>query len=355
MSCLLSSRADSELRRDSGGGTGPCEATDSWAGTMSRLWLIIICAALLPGVLPASRYVPKWKKQACEIPARENQNSHYVCTDNGDVKCLPGWTGDLCDVPLCRKGCDPLQGYCKRPGECRCKLGFYGELCNKCIGLIGCQYGSCNASFDCNCLPGWDGMFCSDPICHNDCHKTRGYCQWPGECRCRLGWAGRTCEDCQVLPGCQHGYCNRPLECRCHEGFTGILCQTPICAENCNRERGYCRKPDECRCRVGWWGKNCDTCFPYPGCKHGSCNRPWECNCEPGWGGALCDQELTHCRDHPDACENGATCVSLSEEDGGYRCLCAEGYTGRSCEVEKYTTSSTTPAPLDANATLQEP
>lgn len=52
-----------------------------------------------------------------------------------------GWTGDLCDVPICRKGCDPLQGYCRRPGECRCKLGFYGDLCDKCVALPGCQYG----------------------------------------------------------------------------------------------------------------------------------------------------------------------------------------------------------------------
>jgi hypothetical protein len=34
-----------------------------------------------------------------------------------------------------------------------------------------------------------------------------------------------------------------------------------------------------------------------------------------------------------DVCENGATCVSLTEEDGNYRCLCAEGFTGRNCEV----------------------
>lgn len=38
----------------------------------------------------AARYVPKWKKQACEIPALQNEQSHYTCDDNGDVKCLPG-------------------------------------------------------------------------------------------------------------------------------------------------------------------------------------------------------------------------------------------------------------------------
>lgn len=40
----------------------------------------------------AARYVPKWKKQACEVPASQNEQSHYTCDDNGDVKCLPGKT-----------------------------------------------------------------------------------------------------------------------------------------------------------------------------------------------------------------------------------------------------------------------
>lgn len=44
------------------------------------------------------------------MPSSQNEYSHYTCDDNGDVKCLPGWQGDLCDVPICRKGCDPLQG-----------------------------------------------------------------------------------------------------------------------------------------------------------------------------------------------------------------------------------------------------
>lgn len=60
-----------------------------------------------------------------------------------------GWMGDLCDVPICRKGCDPLQGYCRRPGECRCKLGFYGDLCDKCVALPGCQHGRYDRSI-CN-------------------------------------------------------------------------------------------------------------------------------------------------------------------------------------------------------------
>lgn len=68
-----------------------------------------------------------------------------------NIFCLKGWIGDICDVPICRKGCDPMQGYCKRPGECRCNLGFYGEKCDRCIPLPGCQHGYCNVSFECVC------------------------------------------------------------------------------------------------------------------------------------------------------------------------------------------------------------
>lgn len=73
-----------------------------------------------------------------------------------------GWQGDLCDVPICRKGCDPMHGYCKKPGECRCNLGFYGDKCDRCIPLPGCQHGYCNVSFECICNKGWDGLFCTD-------------------------------------------------------------------------------------------------------------------------------------------------------------------------------------------------
>ncbi|CAH1371141.1 unnamed protein product [Tenebrio molitor] len=324
---------------------------------MDRFLGIVVICVVVPCVLPA-RYVPKWKKQACEIPTSQNEHSHYVCDDDGEVKCLPGWTGDLCDVPKCRPGCDPLQGYCNRPGECLCKLGYYGEKCNKCIPLPGCQHGYCNVSFECICHEGWDGLFCSDPICKLDCHSTRGYCDSPGECRCRLGWAGKSCKNCQVLPGCQHGYCDKPLECKCYPGYTGILCQTPICSKTCHKERGYCRKPGECRCKVGWWGDNCEKCYPYPGCVNGNCTRPWECNCKKGWGGMLCDEELNYCETHAGTCKNGAKCISLIKEEGNYKCLCREGTSGRNCEHSEFSTTvkpSTSTVAVNSTTHKNEP
>ncbi|XP_047366553.1 delta-like protein 1 [Vespa velutina] len=298
------------------------------------------------GFAAGPRYVPKWKKQACEIPASQHPNSHYVCDEAGEVKCLLGWTGDLCDVPICRKGCDPLQGFCRRPGECRCKIGFYGELCDKCVALPGCQHGRCNVSFECACDPGWKGLFCSEPICAQDCLSSQGYCNKPGECRCRLGWQGPKCKQCAVLPGCVHGTCQGPLECRCEPGWTGLLCQTPICAPGCSKEHGGCRRPDTCRCRVGWTGKNCTECVPYPGCMHGSCKRPWECRCESGWSSDLCDEKLTYCENHSDICRNNGTCVSMTPEDGDYRCICPIGYIGRQCQIKTTVPSTELTPPM---------
>lgn len=54
---------------------------------LATLVLLIGCVIHLTA---AARYVPKWKKQACEVPASQNEQSHYTCDDNGDVKCLPG-------------------------------------------------------------------------------------------------------------------------------------------------------------------------------------------------------------------------------------------------------------------------
>ncbi|ROT78064.1 hypothetical protein C7M84_003247 [Penaeus vannamei] len=272
------------------------------------------------------------------------KNSHFECTDAGEVRCVDGWEGEDCDVPICREGCDPVHGYCTQPGECRCSLGWRGENCSECTPLPGCQHGFCNStSFECLCEEGWDGLFCSQ----QGCHATRGYCDLPGECKCRIGWGGDTCQDCKPLPGCINGHCTKPLECRCDPGWTGLFCQTPVCAPNCSKEHGACVEPGECRCDVGWWGENCDTCFPYPGCKQGYCTQPWECLCNPGWVGMLCDQPDNggHCNEHPEACLNGGTCIDVPGARN-FTCSCPSLFTGQRCDYLAdldQTTSSSSP------------
>lgn len=42
--------------------------------------------------------------------------------------------------------------------------------------------------------------------------------------------------------------------------------------------------------------------------------------------------ELNYCEKNHGVCKNGAKCISLTKEDGNYRCLCREGTYGRNCE-----------------------
>lgn len=65
--------------------------------------------------------------------------------------------------------------------------------------------------------------------------------------------------------------------------------------------------------------------------------------------------EINFCEKNPGVCQNGAKCVSLTKEDGNYRCMCREGTYGRNCEFSQYTTTkkpeiTTTEAALNASS-----
>ncbi|KAH1022231.1 hypothetical protein HUJ04_011659 [Dendroctonus ponderosae] len=57
---------------------------------------------------------------------------------------------------------------------------------------------------------------------------------------------------------------------------------------------------------------------------------------------------LTYCEDNSDICKNGAKCVSLTHDDGSYRCLCREGTYGRHCEFSDLTIMSQSPMNLSS-------
>jgi hypothetical protein len=41
-------------------------------------------------------------RQACE--SKEGKAGHFTCTPDGQLECFEGWIGDLCNVPICKKG-----------------------------------------------------------------------------------------------------------------------------------------------------------------------------------------------------------------------------------------------------------
>lgn len=52
--------------------------------------------------------------------------------------------------------------------------------------------------------------------------------------------------------------------------------------------------------------------------------------------------ELNYCENNPGICLHGSKCVSLTKDEGNYRCLCREGTYGKNCENSEFTTTTTT-------------
>lgn len=139
-----------------------------------------------------------------------------------------------------------------------------GHLCNQCVPLPGCEHGSCENAFDCNCDTDasgnntlWEGAFCDrrkrkqyiltspwnikmllsmytyiTAACPESlCDPKHGQCFEPLACTCFDGWTGEDCKTCRKLPGCVNGDCEkgRPNTCECREGWTGHLCDIPVC------------------------------------------------------------------------------------------------------------------------------
>ncbi|XP_029453808.1 protein delta homolog 1 isoform X2 [Rhinatrema bivittatum] len=71
--------------------------------------------------------------------------------------------------------------------------------------------------------------------------------------------------------------------------------------------------------------------MPFPGCLHGSCTKPWQCICQEGWVGSLCDTDVHPCSAKP--CADNSTCIETG--DGGYICLCAQGFRGNHCHLKR--------------------
>lgn len=58
----------------------------------------------------------------------------------------------------------------------------------------------------------------------------------------------------------------------------------------------------------------------------------YTCDCPPNFTGSYCTEDVDECSAFPNICQNGATCANT---EGGYSCICVNGYEGQNCEVNR--------------------
>ncbi|XP_013867811.1 delta-like protein 4 [Austrofundulus limnaeus] len=226
-----------------------------------------------------------------------------------------------------------------------CKENYYGDTCSKICTPRDDRFGhyTCKPGGDIDCLSGWKGEYCQEPICLEGCNASNGTCTVPGECKCRDGWQGLFCDVCKLHPSCKHGTCKEPYQCTCKEGWGGIFCDQDLnyCTNHKPCANGAtCLNTGEgsytCTCLPGFTGVNCDSevkeCDSEPCLNGGRCldsESGYTCACLKGFEGLHCEHKILTCADRP--CFHGGKC---KERDNGYSytCECPAGYTGLNCE-----------------------
>lgn len=331
----------------------------------------------------------------CELDIDECQTNPCkfgICVNtNGSFNCYctPGFTGTLCHIDIdeclsqpCKNNatCQNLHSSYK----CDCLKGYTGQDCeheiDECSSSPCLNGGSCVdglGEFQCQCAEGFDGPTCandideckSSPCLHNStCVNKNGRY----ECICLAGFAGLNCEtdidECGTNPCQNNGTCLDlvgKFQCKCLDGFEGERCEVNI--DECNPSPclngGICIDQVNaylCDCTdTGFEGEHCehniDDCNPNP-CNRGTrkCEdgvQNYTCHCYHGFTGRNCEIDIDECSSSP--CLNGATCQEKSHENLfnqslrdlkydlldvyslGYSCICASGFEGISCQINK--------------------
>lgn len=249
---------------------------------------------------------------------RDDRFGHYICESDGSIACLKGWEGAYCTKPICLDGCSEQNGFCNSPGECSCRPGWQGRYCNECIPHNGCRHGTCQIPWQCICDEGWGGLFCDQDL---------NYCTHHKPCK-----NGATCMNTG-----QGSY-----TCSCRPGYTGVNCDEKIneCDSNPCRNGGSCTDGESgyvCECPQGYFGTHCEhsvlncadsPCFNGGTCREREMGASYACQCPLGYTGSNCEKKVDRCISNP--CMNGGQCSVLNYKQF---CRCRQGYTGPTCAV----------------------
>uniref|UniRef100_A0A8D0F6C8 EGF-like domain-containing protein n=1 Tax=Strix occidentalis caurina TaxID=311401 RepID=A0A8D0F6C8_STROC len=243
----------------------------------------------------------------CGIGSNVKASQHFHLLACLPAACLPGSFGKNC---ASRCACPPGVPCHHVTGRCGCPPGFTGSGCEK------------------TCLPGTFGAGCAQ-ICQcagatQECHPVTGACV------CAPGFHGPSWqpEDCAQVCSCGDGAACHPVtgDCVCPPGRAG-----PTCEQGKYSPQGRASGRAAFQA-VGWKsGTYFLALSPLPVLGHPCPNRAalhvptatssGPAGCEKHRYGLGCQQTCS--------CRNGGLCNAA---DGS--CLCAPGWTGKSCELE---------------------
>ncbi|XP_012137362.2 nidogen isoform X2 [Megachile rotundata] len=297
--------------------------------------------------------------RVCErLPSCEDTRcGHYeICVmidEVPDCVCMPGYEDT-------EEGCYPVQR-----GPCNIE--------NNCSPNAVCNFDTDEEKFVCVCLPDFvgDGYTCNldgdetttdeppKPHCTEEmCSCSRGWkyrnnecvrqeekpVDWDRDlsarpipecyedgCICPWGYDYDHFEEiCTPIPGYNHetmGPSGVHLSCnvvnRCHP-YAQCVYVTSTADYECRCNPGYegdgmeCTKTDEC--------SGNQDCLENERCSYNPANSRYECTCNPGFGMVDGRCVVSDCSTNPSQCHVNAQCVSAG--DGGYKCVCIEGYNG---------------------------
>ncbi|XP_012343370.1 nidogen isoform X2 [Apis florea] len=296
------------------------------------------------------------KLPSCEETRCDNYEQCVMIEGAPNCICLPGFedTEQGCYPAAQRASCDvedncSPNGFCNLDGEkqkyvCICLPGFIGDgyTCYPDAELTTTDEPPKPQCIEemCWCSRGWeyrnnecvrqeeetrtvdyDRDLSARPL--PECYEDNCICPWGHN-------YDRSKEICVPRPGYKHetmGPSGVHLSCnvmnRCHP-YAQCIYVTSTADYECRCNPGYegdgmeCIKTDEC--------SSSSDCLENERCSYNSASSRYECACNPGFSMVDSRCVVSDCSTNPSQCHVNAQCVSTGE--GGYRCVCTEGYNG---------------------------